>query len=205
MSQHGWRGREQWPARLSVVLCRTGVTSGADTVASTYAGSEDGSDGGCNVTPSILRKTSTSYKPGDTVNIPWRPPGPLELALGEPFIILAVHTYMCTIALNTLAGRAGINKQEPVVVGRIKTEFLPTHRRPRPRKAQPRESTDSLDLPLSTARTACKAPHDISMLTISLRRSLCHRQCLAVGDVSSPAVLSRMPRPCSAAAPITSL
>ncbi len=52
--------------------------------------------------------------------------------------------------------RAGINKQEAVIRGRIKTEFLPTHRRPRPRRTQPRESTDSLDLPLSTVRSWAK-------------------------------------------------
>ena len=53
---------------------------------------------------------------------------------------------------------AGINKQEAVIRGRIKTEFLPTHRRPRPRRTQPRESTDSLDLPLSTVRSQSE-PH----------------------------------------------
>jgi hypothetical protein len=65
-----------------------------------------------------------------------------------------------------LAWRAGINKQEPVIVGRIKTEFLPTHRRPRARKAVPRESTDSLDLPLSTVHTVGTVPDGYTLLSI---------------------------------------
>ncbi len=62
------------------------------------------------------------------------------------------HAVAFLLADTAPAWRAGINKQEAVSRGRIKTEFLPTHRRPRPRRTQPRESTDSLDLPLSTVR-----------------------------------------------------
>ena len=59
-----------------ICLLSAGSITAAAAVASTYAGSDDGSEGPNNVTPSILRKTSTSYKPGDGANVPWRPPGP---------------------------------------------------------------------------------------------------------------------------------
>ncbi len=65
---------ELWSSRVSA-LCAAGSYAAA-AVASTYAGSDDGSEGANNVTPSILRKTATSYKPGDGASVPWRPPGP---------------------------------------------------------------------------------------------------------------------------------
>ena len=55
---------------------RPGISANAvAALASPSAGSDDGSEGLSNTTPSILRKTATSYKPGDAVNVPWRPPG----------------------------------------------------------------------------------------------------------------------------------
>ena len=61
-------------AHPCVWLRSAGSIAAAAAVASTYAGSDDGLEH--NVTPSILRKTVTSYKPGDGANVPWRPPGP---------------------------------------------------------------------------------------------------------------------------------
>ncbi len=61
---------------MCLPVCSAGSYAAAAAVASTCAGSDDGSEGANNVTPSILRKTATSYKPGDGASVPWRPPGP---------------------------------------------------------------------------------------------------------------------------------
>ena len=137
------------------------------------------------MTPSILRKTSTSYKPTDGANIPWRPPGRRKLASAlftlwliyrdscydaKRFCLFSTGFPVSVLVLMPRAGRAGINKQEPVIVGRIKTEFLPTHRRPRARRAVPRESTDSLDLPpMSTVGADSTAP-DGHALVITMQK-----------------------------------